>query len=460
MPLADQLARRNALLGRYATPQLRPLACGIAAGIYLLLAAAAVVLTLAATYAHGHLDVRGFWRALFVVFAALQALLLGVVGALLAGSAIQQEHAEKSIDFFRLLPLSPASRIVGILVGRNIVVLGLAAVNTLLVLGCGAAGGVSLRLVLEFLACAWIGGAAAMLFALLLSTHAPRRPTASQAGAAVLAAVFLLPYGIGLALNWHTTFPDGAYIPFFGWPVRLFVFLAALALYAGCWFVAGLCRRFGHERATVFSPAGARANLAGAAAILAGVLWSFARREPRVALLTFWCGTAVFLLLALFGSCRSWDDYQEAYGRSGRGPGWGSANRSNLAHGAGMILLWGALAALAGLRTGRVLPPVAIMACMAFWGAFLALWEMSVTHAACSPRIHLLTGFLAGFYLILPLVLGAVLDAPELMAISPMGYIVALGDRAAVAGGAPLFCAAGIAALLLVFIHRRYRAVA
>lgn len=457
MALADVLVRRNALLGRYAFPQLRPMARMIAVGIYLLLVATTVVVTLAGLYAHGHLDVRAFWRGLFITFAAFQILLLTVVGAHLSGSAIHQEHAEKSIDFFRLLPLSASGRIVGILVGRNIVILGLAALNTLLAILCGAAGGVSLRLVLEFLIFAWVGGTAAMLFSLLISTHVPRRQTASHTFVTSLAAVFLLPYSIGIAVNWHETFPHGAQVDFFGLAIRLFVFLSGLALYAGVWFVLGLTRRFGNERAAFFSPTGAYANLIGAATILAGLIWHQAHKEPRVGLLQFWGCTAAVMLLTLFGSCRLWDDYLEARGRFGVGPGWRSANRSNLAHGAGMILLWGVLAMLAELRTGAVFPFATVATFMMFWCVFLVLWETSVTYTPWTARIHLLTGFLAIFYAILPLILGAILDAREITAFSPIGYTITLDDRACSPTRLPLLFGAGITALFLVAILRRYR---
>ena len=139
MTLSEWLLHRNALLGRYAFSQLRPMACSISIGIYLTVAALVVILAFTATYEHGRLATREFWRGLFITFSILQILLLWVVGMYHAGSAIQQEVTEKSVDFFRLLPLSAAEKITGILIGRNIIVLGLGMLNTAIVAGCGLA---------------------------------------------------------------------------------------------------------------------------------------------------------------------------------------------------------------------------------------------------------------------------------------------------------------------------------
>ena len=403
MALADFLVRRNALLGRYAFPQLRPMARMIAICIYLLLVAP-IVLVLAAMHAEGSLDLRAFWRTLFIIFALL---------------------------------------------------------NTLFAAICGAVGGVSPRLVIEFLVFSWIGGVLAMLFALLVSTCVPRRQTPfSTTFVPVLGATLCLPYGIGLAVGWHEIFPHGAHVPFFGMEPRLFVFLSCLALYAGCWMVLGLIRRFDNERATFFSPAGAYANLAGAAIIFAGLIWHYARESPRSALLVFWCSTAGVLLLALFGSCRTWDDYLEVQGRTGKGLGWRSANRCNLVHGAGLVLLWGVLAALAELRTGVVIPFRSVVTCMTFWCVFLALWETSVACVAWTTRIHLLTGFLALLYVILPAILGAIIEAKDLVALSPVGYITVLADEKYAPTRTPLLFGVGLLAILLLPVFRRYHSLA
>jgi len=460
MALADFLVRHNALLGRYAIPQLRPISRVIAICIYLLLVAP-IILILVAMHVAGNLDLRALWRTLFVIFALFQFLLLGIVGAHLSGSAILQERTERSIDFFRLLPLSATSRIVGIVVGRNIVTLCLALCNTLFVAICGAAGGVSSRLTIEFLIFSWVSGVLAMLFALLVSTCAPRRLIPSSTTfVPLLGAALCLPFAIGFAVNRHEVYPHGAYVHFFGMEIRLFVFITCLALYAGFWFVLGLIRRFENERATFFSPAGSYANLAGAAVITGGLIWQYASENPRHALLIFWCSTAGVLLLALFGSCRTWDDYLEAQGRTGEGPGLRSVNRCNLAHGTGLVLIWGILATLIELHTGMVIPFGSVVICMTFCYVLLALWETSVTCAAWTTRIHLLTGFLAILYVILPAILGAITEAKDILALSPVGYITVLADGKYVPTMSPLFFNGGLLAILLLFVFRRYHSLA
>jgi hypothetical protein len=461
MRIADRLIVRNALLGRYAYPQLRPAARTIAISIYLVVVAVAGSLVLAAACTVGKMDMHEFWRNLFIVFAVLQVVLLWVTGAHLAGTTIGREVAEKSIDFFRLLPVSAAGRIVAILVGRNIVVLFVALLNTLGAAACGLLAGVSLRLLVDFLIFSWIGGAAAMLAATLISTYSRRgRLSTGGGGVVIIASVFMLPYGIGLAANWHRTFPHGAHVTFFGAQVDLFTFLSFLALYVGCWLVAGLIRRFNDERSTLFTSRGAFGYLAGAAAIMVGVLWNGLGGDAAHSLLSFWAVTAMVLLLVMFGACRTWDDYLETRELSGVNPGLRGANRSNLVTGTGLILFWGVLAALAEIRFGAVIPLRAVITLMVDWCVLLGLWEVSVTNAPLTGRIHMLTGLVAMLFLILPLILAAILDADTILTFSPVGCMSLFADKSKVPGWQPLAFGSVLAVLMAFLVGRRYRALA
>jgi len=121
---------------------------------------------------------------------------------------------------------------------------------------------------------------------------------------------------------------------------------------------------------------------------------------------------------------------------------------------------WGVLAALAELRTGGVIPFRSVVTCMTFWCVFLALWETSVACVAWTTRIHLLTGFLALLYVILPAILGAIIEAKDLVALSPVGYITVLADEKYAPTMTPLIFGVGLLAILLLPVFRRYRSLA
>ena len=82
--------------------------------------------------------------------------------------------------------------------------------------------------------------------------------------------------------------------------------------------MAGLIRRFNDERATLFTPPGAFGYLAGAAAIMAGVLWNGLNGDAAHSLLTFWAVTAMVLLLVMFSpvGCMS------LFADKSKVPGW------------------------------------------------------------------------------------------------------------------------------------------
>ena len=108
------------------------------------------------------------------------------------------------------------------------------------------------------------------------------------------------------------------------------------------------------------------------------------------------------------------------------------------------------------------IPPQTILVLMTFWFVLLALMEMSVTHALLTARVHLLTGFLAALYAILPLVLVPLTDTMGSMAFSPFGYVIHLAqplpDRW-MPDVAPAGLNVVLFLVLMALIVRRYRSI-
>jgi hypothetical protein len=457
MSLPEHLIRRNALLGRYAYAQLRPMACAISVGIYLTIATVIVILCISAHYNWQAFDERNFWRATIISFAALQFFLLWILGMYQTGSSIQQEQTEKSIDFFRLLPLTAKQKIGGILLGRNLVVLGLAIVNTLALSVCSLAKSVDGRLLMEFLAFSWAGGIAVMLCALLSATYERRGRMTSGPVLVIILSVFFLPYAIGIAANWHQMFPNGAFIYFFGWQLRLFVFLTLFALYFTAWMVIGIVRRFENERGPLFTPTGAIGCLVGAEIIAMGLAWKHLH-NGTVAFVPFWLGTGSVALTIVFGSLRSWDDYSETYSRTLKRPGLTIANLSNMTVGFGLILLWSASACGVNILAGIPIPFGAIVVLATYALVFVTLMEFGVTYTPLTTRVYLLAGFVAGLHCILPLILAGIMDSHTPMLYSPFGYVIAICG-AEKTSAAPVLVNAALVILFGLLAHRRYRVI-
>jgi hypothetical protein len=458
MTLAEHVFVRNALLGRYAFSQLRPMACAISAGIYLTVAALVFILGHTAFAKPHWFDAAGFWRSMFVSFSVIQVFMLWVVGAYHAGSAVQQEIAEKSMDFFRLLPLSPAQKIVGVLVGRNVVTLALGLLNSLILAACGAAYGVRGTMLAEFVGFLWAVAAAAMLLAFLGATFESRGRLSNGPMLLLVFSVFFLPYLIGMGSHWSRSLARGTFVDFFGARLHLLAFLALLALYACVWLVVGLRRRFVNERAALFTPAGAIRFLFGFLLIGFGLTWKFFSEARMESVVVFWVSSGLAALAVAAGAFRNWDELHECARRTAIRPGLNVANMANPAVGTALLFLWGAFALVADLVAGMPIALEAVPVLMTFGLVLLFLMEFGVTHAPLTGRIRVLAGFLAGLYCVLPLILSGVMSKGFFLVFSPLGYLTQIGAQGE-SILAPLPANAVWLVVLGALIRHRYRAV-
>ncbi|NQT04107.1 MAG: hypothetical protein HQ580_18920, partial [Planctomycetes bacterium] len=134
----------NPLIRRYRYSLMRPRQFWIYITIYI----AVITLLLFINYtAYQYREWFGnqerFLRGICYQFLILQIAILCLMAAANSGSAIRDEVSGKSYDFFRMLPISAGKKAVGILVGKNLVVLLLAAINFLLIIIFGILGHVS-----------------------------------------------------------------------------------------------------------------------------------------------------------------------------------------------------------------------------------------------------------------------------------------------------------------------------
>jgi len=134
----------NALIRRYRYSLMRPRQLWVYITIYVSVVALILFINYTAyKYQEILSQYTSFFTSVCYQFLVFQTLLLCLVGARNSGAAIKEEVIGKSYDFFRMLPISAGRKTVGILVGKNLVVILLGAVNFVLIIIFGLLGDVS-----------------------------------------------------------------------------------------------------------------------------------------------------------------------------------------------------------------------------------------------------------------------------------------------------------------------------
>ena len=422
----DRILGWNPLAGRYAFTQLRPLNVGVSVFVYL---CAVVMIVLLNFLGHrgSHRPVDKLVQDLFASIVALQILMLWVIGLYTSGSIVREAMLDKSIDFLRLLPISPHSRITGMLVGRNLMLLVLSIVNGLLALALGLAGRVPLTTLLDVGALIVVGATALMLLAVLVSGAEAHRRTQSGPVALFVLCIFVLPYLYMMAANWEDFFPQGVHARFFGCKFRLVPLIASIILYFGIWTYAGLVRRFSHERAPLFTPRTSIGFMAGWIVLAVGLFWSALSPNDPGMYLGLWMVLLAPLLLLPVGTARRYEDLVELHTTGGEAPRLFPL-RGNLRPGVICVGMWAAVALW--LHPVEHDIPLVVGGLTTFWLVAMLLHEGNVVYAPLSPRIQHLSLVIAILYIGLPPVLSGVFRIESILWFSPAGYLALLVDSA------------------------------
>ncbi len=193
------------------------------------------------------------------------ALLIWMAGR--TSMVIPQEIHARSYDFFRLIPLSPRQKALGILIGANLPLLVLLAATIALCTVTGLIAGRPLAEQLYLQILTLLGGTLLSTFALLGSTGVTSRLALRRAGAfrlvaIVIGATTVVPalIGLGFALGGsdRPSFFNHT-IPVFGATTPMFVVIAIHLLYLSGATFLGCLRRMRVESGPLFTRKGALA---------------------------------------------------------------------------------------------------------------------------------------------------------------------------------------------------------
>jgi hypothetical protein len=436
---AKNLFVHNALLRRYRCSVLRPSQLWVYVTIYV----AVIILILFVNYnirqaKDDPIIYKKYYSALYYQFLALQTLLLLGWATINSRAAMRQEVFDKTYDFFRLLPLSAMQKTVGILVGKNLAVLLLAAVTFVLIVTFGILGRVSVSLQLQVI----LLMTAATLFAnsaALLSSGAGLRKQARMSIAAwilmfmfigpLLAQLLFLPF---IAMS-QIRKADLLTVAFYRLDILILVLISLIFLYFSIWCVLGILRRFTCENEPLFTRLGAVIFLIGYELIVLGLFFSHFKTF-QMAVHAFWLASLVPVVFVPLASVKTFDAYLEHCGLVRGAAGSRKSmpvalfTYSNLTLVFVLFAIWAVFAVITGrigmLSQGQILFDVAVV--LSFCLFLLLLLELHVLYSPVFSKIGLLLAFISILYLFLPIILWATIDNTSLYYYSLFGFFAHL----------------------------------
>lgn len=423
----------NPLIKRYRLSAMRPTQVIIYIAIYLVILMLIGILNEKST---------GFstqmFKNIYCQLIIIQAMFLLAWSSFNSSSAIREEIVTNSYDFFKMLPLTAGQKTIGILIGKNLFVIILAAINFILMCMCGIIGEINFMLHLQIICVIIAFSIFLNSFGLMTSIQPDRKKTQSGIIGIVFVIFFFFPFLIGNAID---VIYDGKELEkieiyFYDLEIPLLWIITLITLFYSCWMIKGTLRKFTYERSPLFTPFGAFLFMIGYGLIILGLFYNFLRFE-RYSGDVYVFGTVCFIpaLLIPFMSRKTFENYIEHLGAKHLQSENLNLNTallcySNLLTGITLYLVWAVFAFMA-LWITKTVNAYNIMVMLSYFASYLFVILMLELFNVLSPsvkKIGILLGFVFGLYAFLPLILAGVLDNEQLVKYSPFGLIGMLID--------------------------------
>jgi hypothetical protein len=382
------------------------------------------------------------FKSLFYQFLVLQLLVLWIWASFSSGSAIKEEVFEKTYDFFRMLPINARTKAAGILIGKNLIALLLAALNFVLITAFGIAGGLSPMLLFQVILIIVSVAILSNSVALLSSINTKGKKRKSEIIGFVLLAFFLGPVIInGIIAMARFKDIETRQGWFFEFKIPVLILASLVVLYFSCWSVKGLLRKFTYEDKPLFNRPGAILFLLGFELVAFGLFYHYLKGIPQGLFAAdlnygYWLVSLSPVLLIPLTSIRTRDRYFEYVGFLTAGSGR-QLNPlrlifySNIWLWLGLFLIWMVFAIISTCISNQSLGEnlIIISVIFSFYVFALLLLELNVVVSPSAPKIAILLAFVLGVYIILPLILAGVLDIEGFYPHSPFGYMICIVDN-------------------------------
>ncbi len=425
----------NPLITRYRYSTLRRSRFGIYAAIYAV--AIAVIFTinyLLYRYAGAFADTKSLFNAVFYQLLTVQVLLFVFWTCYNTAGAIPNEITERSYDFFRLLPLKPSEKSLGIMIGRNLAALLINGINFILLAGSAALSQVSAsdlgQYVLALLGAAALMNTAGLLWSQRLKC---RKRKEGAIGHVILLIIFVLFFMFFLSGVLPEVIEERVW--FYGMHVPALLVFSFVTLYFAFWAFVGTLRRFRAESEPLFPWAYAFLFIVLTQDLICGLAGKYmADSRPAVAL--FWLLSVFLLLVVALLSFRNQRQYHELSGalherqKSRSGTFTALLLRSNVFFSVVLFAVWFVLSMLfMGISAVGFSDSLRLLAvtCTAYM-FFILLLEIYMLYSSGSARVGVLIFFLMALYVVLPLIIGGIVEAGAISGLSPVGLFWYLFD--------------------------------
>jgi hypothetical protein len=374
-------------------------------------------------------------RSIYFQFLAFQIIILWIWGGISSASAVKEEITGKTYDFFRMLPLAAHQKTTGILIGKNLVVLFLTAINCLFLISFGSAGGLSVNLQSQiFLGLFSI--AILINSTALLSSINPNLKSKKTNALGIVILVFLFgPFLFGsLGALSEIAKLEEVTAWFFVIELPFLILISLTALYFCCWAVIGILRKFTREDEPLFTRKGALLFMLGFEFILLGLFYYYLEKGETTVSYTYWMLSLLAVLAIPFGALRSFEKYIEYSGliRAKSGSNVNAISHillhSNISLVLGLSAIWyaGSIAIILISRMEFLQGLYRIMILFSYYIFLMLLLELNVLYKPLSRKIGHLLIFIAGVYAILPPILSAIFESDTLYLHSPFGFFWAI----------------------------------
>ena len=433
----------NPLIKRYSFSTLRPKQVLMFGLMYVTVVCLILFINYSIFQYQDMFDTIGeFWQSLYYQFLVFQILFLWMWGSFNSNSAITDEIVNKSYDFFRLLPLPAWKKAVGVLIGKNLLVLHLAGINFVFLLVFGIAGKVDAMLQVQIFLVLVSVAALVNIASLLSAIAVPPKKKNPNIIVIILCMFFVMPYLMGgvVALSQQDEFQNTCG-SFFGIDIPVLLLCFVIAVYFSVWAFKGVVRKFNREREPLFSVNGSFVFTIGFEFLCLGLFWkSIAGAIESV--FSFWFVTFAAAALTLFASLKSVNTYIE-YSRvflvKQKGLFGALVSYSNMSVGFRLFVFW-LIPAVGVIFVANEFSLAALMivgVIASFYLFMLLLAEMRVLYNTSNNKTGWLFGFIFILYLFVPLILAGAMDMSLISAFSPFGYVFSvyngeIEDRGAV----------------------------
>lgn len=424
----------NPLIRRYRFSLMRPAQFWVYTAIYITVVVSMLLINYSIyDFKNVFKSLNDLHASLYIQLLIIESLMLLLWATINSSSAVSLEKLERTYDFFKMLPLPAYKKMLGIILGKNLIVFLLAAINLLFLVFYAIRSQIRPAMIMQTL---FALVSAACLFntgGLLLSLCSKRKNKASK----IVGIIFLLTFGMPLLINGIMAFSqinklEGKLANFYSLKLPVLVLAGLIAIYYTVWNIVGILRKLNKDDQPLFTKTGAFIFLAVYFFIVIGLVSPLLKYFLKEMLTAYWWLTLVPIVIipkATFYNTQNYLEISALYRRKNC-----SLKKlliaflgiSNISFATVTFGLWVTATYFLKISYNIYIPrPIHIILILASFYMFLMLLlEITKIYEPEEGKIALLAGFIAAAYFILPPIFGSIFEREVITTFSPLGFLV------------------------------------